>query len=358
MLVLKTWKSTAGASGRMTGTVLATVGQWLVSLSHRSMAVFGLVTVLVLMFVVGHAGVRQDLESWTFDWLRDRQESREPPVVTAETDPAATAETLNTASPAHLGSAQKAVTHWIARRYRVAPEPIGDLVREAWVLGRQAKLEPTLLLAIMAVESSFNPFAQSPVGAQGLMQVMTSVHDDKYQPFGGTQTAFDPITNLRVGLAVLKECIQRAGGSLEGGLRLYVGAANLDDDGGYAARVLAEQDFMHQVSQGRAVPVTVKWTPPASGVLASAIQTLAIPRPDAPAAPQPAAAAASPAPARASGLPSGQGPMSQTPVATPHVAPSPLSKAPSLTEAASVPPSPQVKRPDDKTVVEQVALLQ
>jgi soluble lytic murein transglycosylase-like protein len=64
------------------------------------------------------------------------------------------------------------------------------------------------------------------VGAQGLMQVMTRVHDDKYEAFGGNLAAFDPLTNLRVGVQVLKECIQRAGG-LEEGLRYYVGAANL-----------------------------------------------------------------------------------------------------------------------------------
>ena len=77
-------------------------------------------------------------------------------------------------------------------------------------MGALANLDPTLILAVMAVESSFNPFAQSPVGAQGLMQVMTKVHDDKYEAFGGTHAAFDPVTNLRVGVQVLKECIARA----------------------------------------------------------------------------------------------------------------------------------------------------
>ena len=110
------------------------------------------------------------------------------------------------------------------------------------------------LLAIMAIESSFNPFAQSPVGAQGLMQVMTRVHEPKYEAFGGSHAAFDPVTNLRVGVQVLKECIQRAG-SVDGGLKFYVGAANLADDGGYASKVLAEQEFLRQVAHGRAVSV-------------------------------------------------------------------------------------------------------
>ena len=67
------------------------------------------------------------------------------------------------------------------------------------------------------------------------MQVMTRVHDDKYEPYGGVRAAFDPVTNLRVGVQVLKECIARAG-SLEAGLKFYVGAANLSDDGGYVGK--------------------------------------------------------------------------------------------------------------------------
>jgi len=139
-----------------------------------------------------------------------------------------------------------------AGAYRVAPEPLSVLVSEAYQLGKRAKLDPTLILAIMAVESSFNPFAQSNVGAQGLMQVMTRVHGDKYESAGGTLTAFDPVTNMRVGVKVLQECIARAG-SLEGGLRYYVGAANLTEDGGYAGKVLAEQGHLRLVASGKNV---------------------------------------------------------------------------------------------------------
>ena len=152
------------------------------------------------------------------------------------------------------------MAHWLARRYHVAPEPISRLVQEAWAVGNRAKVEPMLILSIMAIESGFNPFAQSAVGAQGLMQVMTRVHDDKYEAFGGTLAAFDPVTNLRVGVQVLKECIQR-GGSLEEGLRYYVGAANLPEDTGYASRVLAEHDLLKAVAAGRAVPPSASARP-------------------------------------------------------------------------------------------------
>ena len=77
------------------------------------------------------------------------------------------------------------------------------------------------------------------MGAQGLMQVMTQIHSDKYESFGGKLAAFDPVTNLRVGVKVLQECIARAG-SVEGGLKLYVGAGNLEADGGYAGKVMGE----------------------------------------------------------------------------------------------------------------------
>jgi hypothetical protein len=146
------------------------------------------------------------------------------------------------------------VAYWLSKKYRVAPEPIGALVAEAYSIGAKVKLDPTLILAIMAIESGFNPFAQSPVGAQGLMQVMTKIHSDKYENFGGKLAAFDPLTNLRVGVKVLQESISRAG-SVEGGLKHYVGAANMEGDGGYAAKVIAEYSRLHQVATGRPAPL-------------------------------------------------------------------------------------------------------
>ncbi|HSN31531.1 MAG TPA: lytic transglycosylase domain-containing protein, partial [Ideonella sp.] len=159
---------------------------------------------------------------------------------------------------------QAAVATWLTRRYKVAPEPVSRIVQEAWQLGERSRLDPTLILAVMAVESSFNPFAQSAVGAQGLMQVMTGVHIDKYENFGGRLAAFDPVTNLRVGAQVLKDCIRRAGG-LEAGLRFYVGAANLEDDGGYAGKVLAEQQRLRLVASGKQVPIFTAPSPLPAG---------------------------------------------------------------------------------------------
>jgi hypothetical protein len=85
------------------------------------------------------------------------------------------------------------------------------------------------------------------------MQVMTKIHSDKYEDFGGKLAAFDPITNLRVGVKVLQGCIAQAG-SIEGGLKYYVGAANMASDGGYASKVVAEYTRLYQVAYGKVAP--------------------------------------------------------------------------------------------------------
>ncbi len=238
------------------GTFTRDVGHGLLEVSHNTLALLGLVAVAVLVFTLGRADIRHQMEVVALDWLQERQEQRDVAsgnLLTAVAEPDAVSRATAT-DPSVLSREQASVARWIARRYKVAPEPISALVQEAWSIGQKAGLDPTLILAIMAVESSFNPFAQSAVGAQGLMQVMTRVHDDKYESFGGTRAAFDPISNLRVGVQVLKECIARAG-SLQAGLRFYVGAALHDGDGGYAGRVLMEQAHLRAVANGKSVPV-------------------------------------------------------------------------------------------------------
>jgi hypothetical protein len=248
------------------------VGRGLFEVSHNTLALVGLAAVAVLVFALGRADVRQQVEVVTLEWLQGRHEQREVAAgntlaVVAEPEAGARA----TAADLHdLTRQQATLATWIARRYKVAPEPVGALVQEAWAIGQRAGLDPTLILAIMAVESSFNPFAQSVVGAQGLMQVMTRVHDDKYEAFGGNRAAFDPITNMRVGAQVLKECIARAGNVPEG-LRFYVGAALIDGDGGYTGRVLAEQAHMRSVADGRQVPFNAANPPPSATREAGAV---------------------------------------------------------------------------------------
>jgi soluble lytic murein transglycosylase-like protein len=251
------------ATGRSLSVFARDVGHGLLDVCHNTLALVGLVALALGLFAGSRPDVRQQAEQVALEWLQGRHEARELAtgnLLVAVAEPEAVSR-ATAADLSALSREQANVARWIARRYKVAPEPISALVREAWAIGQRAGLDPTLILAIMAVESSFNPFAQSPVGAQGLMQVMTRVHDDKYEAFGGTHAAFDPISNLRVGVQVLKECIQRAG-SLQEGLRHYVGAALLEGDGGYAARVMAEQQHMRNVADGKSVPLNASNMPP------------------------------------------------------------------------------------------------
>ncbi len=250
------------ATTRSLTVFVGDVGRGLLDVSHNTLALVGLASIAVLVFALGRADIRQQVETVALEWLQTRHEAREQVagnVLSAVAEPDAVSR-ATAASLTDLPRQQATLASWIARRYKVAPEPVAALVQEAFAIGRRAGLDPTLILAIMAVESGFNPFAQSPVGAQGLMQVMTRVHDDKYVVFGGKHAAFDPISNLRVGVQVLRDCIARAGGVQEG-LRFYVGSALHDNDGGYAGRVMTEQAHMRAVADGRSVPLNASNVP-------------------------------------------------------------------------------------------------
>lgn len=209
------------------------IAQGFFEITHNSFALLGLAVVFAVITLTARPDLRQAGEMKLMTWLQERQDE-----ALGFTEPGAI-ERATASNPKDLPAPQAAIAYWLSKKYGVAPEPLSVLVSEAFEIGEKARLDPTLILAIMAIESGFNPFAQSPVGAQGLMQVMTKVHHDKYDNFGGRLAAFDPVTNLRVGVKVLQECIARAG-SIEGGLKYYVGAANMDDDGGYAGKVMAE----------------------------------------------------------------------------------------------------------------------
>lgn len=244
-------------------------------ITQHSLALVGIGVVLGGALLAGKPELRQQAGQQAVNWLlRTVQQpaADADPALAANQAAVAEAESprLLATDPSALPRQQAAVVNWISRKYHVAPEPVGLLVQQAWATGREEKIDPALILAIMAIESSFNPFAQSAVGAQGLMQVMTHIHSDKYLELGGAMAAFDPISNMRVGVQVLKETIARSG-SLRGGLKYYVGAANQPSDGGYGDKVLAEYARIKAVAKGENVdynatlPVQVPSIPSSDG---------------------------------------------------------------------------------------------
>ena len=216
-------------------------------ITHNSFALVGLAVIFFGLAIGLQPDLRQAGQLQLVEWLQDHEETFSSLVTGTATD------RVTAMNPKDLPKPQLVVTQWLSRKYNIAPEPMAALVAESFAAGAKAKVDPLLILAVMALESGYNPIAQSPMGAQGLMQVMPQVHSEKYLRFGGNLAAFDAVSNVRVGVKVLQECIARAG-SPEAGLRLYVGAGNLEDDGGYAAKVLAEQARLQAVFSGGPMP--------------------------------------------------------------------------------------------------------
>ncbi|HZH57126.1 lytic transglycosylase domain-containing protein [Yanghanlia caeni] len=146
---------------------------------------------------------------------------------------------------------ERALRSYLARKYRIASSVAGALISTVFIVAKEMNLDPQLILAVIAIESRYNPYAESHVGAQGLMQVMTRVHKDKFTEFSdGTIAALHPIANIRVGSRILRDCIDRRG-SIERGLACYVGATG-PNDGGYGAKVLAER---RRIALASGIPV-------------------------------------------------------------------------------------------------------
>ena len=186
-------------------------------------------------------------------WIDGNATDNEQPLVTSEAaapPETATDEAGATTQPV-LTARLHRVLDSVSRRYRVAPEALVPVFEAAQRVGRERRVDPLLIIAIIGIESRFNPFAESPVGAKGLMQVMPGYHLDKI-PAGAGETPFlDPVTNIQVGVHVLEEAI-RWRGSLTAGLQHYGGAPD-DPETGYANKVMAEKERLEQAARrGRA----------------------------------------------------------------------------------------------------------
>ncbi|MBI3523570.1 MAG: transglycosylase SLT domain-containing protein [Betaproteobacteria bacterium] len=140
---------------------------------------------------------------------------------------------------APLTAEMRAALNFVSRRYRVSAAALNPVFFAAQTAGRQMHLDPLLIVAVIAIESRFNPFAESVAGAQGLMQVMPRWHENKLPENSDRLTLFDPEVNVQIGAQVLRESIRRMGGLIPG-LQQFGGAAD-DPDNSYASRVLAEK---------------------------------------------------------------------------------------------------------------------
>ena len=145
-----------------------------------------------------------------------------------------------------LGPEIEALATLVAKRYRIANEMTRGLVTAAYHEGQRVGLDPLLIVAVIAVESRFNPIAESDAGAQGLMQVIPSYHKHQME-VAGVDSVLDPHDNIRLGAQILKEYIRR-GGTEVAGLQIYNGST-ADSSNAYAIKVLGEKQRLQQAIQ-------------------------------------------------------------------------------------------------------------
>ena len=213
--------------------------RWL-RLLRNGAAAIGLLALLLTLAVIALPPVRGFFETW----LLDRMTQRAVSYAEAEGQGSEAADALRDAAIADPDGAQRAVAldpsrlpadqlrvaQWLANRYHLGVAPVAAIVAEAYRIGPKLGLQPTLLLAVAAVESNFNPYIQSDAGADGLMQIMSKIHIKRLEAEGGRLTAFDPIVNLRVGAKILQDCVKFIGGTTEDGLRFYLGGSRVDTE--------------------------------------------------------------------------------------------------------------------------------
>lgn len=122
------------------------------------------------------------------------------------------------------------ITALLRAQFRVAPMESMKIARAVLIEADRHAISPILLLAVMAVESSFDRYAVSVAGARGLMQILPAAHP---QLIAGTTDLSDPAINVRIGSAILRGYIDASGGDLDAALLRYSGGGR-----GYARRVV------------------------------------------------------------------------------------------------------------------------
>lgn len=173
-----------------------------------------------------------------------------PPIENSINANSALPGSIDAAQTAKLTPKMKLALDYVKRRYRVSPDAMTPVFEAVQIASKERKIDPLVIIAMIAIESRFNPFAESAMGAQGLMQVIPRFHLDKIPEGEDDKALLDPVVNVKVGVHVLEEAIKRKGGLVKA-LQYYGGSAESGSE--YATRVLAEKARMEQaIKQSKA----------------------------------------------------------------------------------------------------------
>lgn len=131
----------------------------------------------------------------------------------------------------------------ISRRFHVSETYALQIVTSAYDSGARTRVDPLVLLAIIRVESSFNPVAQGTQGDIGLMQLHPKWQMDKIIEAGGLLAAWQPETNILIGAQVLRRCMKHH--NLVSALQCYNGNSI------YPGKVINEQIYLKGIASGK-----------------------------------------------------------------------------------------------------------
>lgn len=132
--------------------------------------------------------------------------------------------------------------------YVTTTRPVEPAARERYddiVVEHASKhsLRPALVRAVIQVESGYNPWARSPKGAMGLMQLMPATARDL-----GVRNAYDPAENIRGGTAYLRQLLDKYAGNEELALAAYnAGSGAVDRYGRQIPPYRETRDYVRKV---------------------------------------------------------------------------------------------------------------
>ena len=137
------------------------------------------------------------------------------------------------------------VAKWISRKYKVSNEAVREIVEISFSAGSDFEVDPYVIIAVIAIESSFNPLAESSAGALGLMQVMPLIHRKKFEKYGGFDKSLDVKVNVYVGTEILKNFYLRYG-NYQRALLAYLGVSQ-NSSSRYPKKVLRLRDRLQKL---------------------------------------------------------------------------------------------------------------
>jgi soluble lytic murein transglycosylase-like protein len=151
-----------------------------------------------------------------------------------------------TALPHEFAQTARALSAHIAKKFKVEPSQANSVVASAMRMANQTGLSPTLLLAVIAVESEFNPMARNR-GALGLMQIIPFWHKEKVKAVGGPDELMKVDKNIATGSVILKEYIDRNGSVFQGLVR-YNASTKAKE---YSTKVLRQKKWFETIISER-----------------------------------------------------------------------------------------------------------